>query len=301
MLTCEAYLAEVGTGTLELTEQHLTFYVKKGFLTKRTEKAREISITDIMTLTRTDHGVEIAWRGIEVLTDTFVISDSKLLSEVYEAIAKSLEQYKRVEAKKADAKKTRDELAKVLRASLKAVNTLFDLLMCLNGRVDWSKAETLFKSLQENSDEAKKTSALAPAFESGELGSAIEDRLPEEALKASYNILQEIHESFEQLSATKDDFMKELHPNYVDTLEVIEACYVLNDIALGMTVADEKAKEEIDVYIQMVEDLTRKANLKAGANQARSPVDKMIVEGTSDNSITESRRGFEEQIEKLLS
>jgi hypothetical protein len=301
MLTCEAYLAEVGTGTLELTEQHLTFYVKKGFITKRTEKAREISITDIMTLAQKDQGVEITWRGIEILTDTFVINDSKLLSEVYEAIAKSLEQYREAEAKKADAKRTRDELAKTLLASLKVVNTLFDLLMSLNGRVGWPKVETLFKNFQEDSDEVKKTSALAPAFGSDELGSAIEDRLPEEALKAAYNILQEIHESFEQLTATKDDFMKELHPNYVDALEVIEACYILNDIALGMTVADEKVKEEIDVFVQMLEDLAKKANPKADLSRVRIVADKLVAEGANENRIMESRREFEEQIEELLS
>jgi predicted DNA-binding protein YlxM (UPF0122 family) len=301
MLTCQAYLAEVGTGTLELTDQNLTFYVKKGFINKRTEKAREISITDILTLARTDEGVEITWRGVETLTDTFVIHDPRQLSDVYQTIAKSLDQYKKTEAKKAEAKRTRDELANTLRASLKAVNGLFDILMSLNGRVDWLKVETLFKNLQQDSDEAKKTSKLTPTFESEELGSAIENRLPEDALKTAYNILQETHEFFHSLATTKDDYMKELHPNYVDALEVIEACYILNDIALGMTVADEKIKEEIGTLVQKLEDLAKKANLKADPNQAKSLADKIIASATDDNRIVESRRAFEEQISKLLS
>ena len=145
-----------------------------------------------------------------------------------------------------------------------------------------------------------KASTEKVTFKLDELGSAIGNRSPEEAVKEAYSIVREIYEFFSQLASVKDKFLIELHPNYSDVFQVIQACYVLNDIALAVTVADEKVEEEISTLVATLDNLANKTNLKTDANAVRSAINKLVTEGKTRKAIDESRRKFEEHIEELL-
>ncbi len=300
MVTCEATLEEVGEGTLELTEQYLIFYVKKGFFTKHDEVVREINIADIKSLKQTEGTMEVTWKGVETFTDTFVIDNAELLAAIYKSATKSLEKHRETVKKKADAEQKRDKLAATLTITIKAINTLFDMLISLNGKVIWPHVENLQETFEKDFDKVKKTSTEKVTFKLDELGSAIENRSPEEAVKEAYSILKEIHEFFSKLASVKDKFLEELHPNYSDAFQVVQACYVLNDIALAVTVADEKVEEEITTLVATLENLANKTNLKTDANAVRSAINKLVTEGKTRKAIDESRRKFEEHIEGLL-
>jgi hypothetical protein len=305
--TCEAILAGFGTGTLEFNEQeqYLKFSVMKGIFSKRPEIVRDVRIEDIKSLERSGNQVEVTWIGEKTFSDVFIVNDSEILSRIYESMRKSLDEREKADKRKVEARQKRDNLAKTLDIMINAINALFDILVCFNGRVNWSHIEDLLKTLREDFDEVRSTSVkeLRPAMDGviEELSSAIEGRLPVEGIRIAYVILRKIHEFFEQLASTKDEFLKDLHPNYSDAAQLIEVCYVLNDIALGITVKDEKAKEEIGTFAVMLEDLAKKTNLRIDANMARSIVSELATETVNEKGIAESRKRFEEQIRVLLS
>lgn len=301
MISCEASLEGVGVGTLELTDEQLIFYVEKGFFTKRREVVREINLIDIRHVKRDENEIEITWKGIETFTDVFSVNDPESLSRIYESISKSLEKHRKTAEKKAQAKQKRDEIAKTLNAVIKVINSLFDMLISFDGRINWSRVDNLLKRIEERFNEVKETSKEAESlFKSDKLRSAIENRSPEKAIKEAYDILQKTYGFFRELTSVKDKFLRELHPNYNDAAQIIEACYVLNDVILGVTVADEKVKEEVALLIGLLETLAKNADLKEDVNAFQSVVEKMLTEEKNEKNVTKCREEFEEQIKELL-
>jgi hypothetical protein len=306
MTTCEAILAGSGTGTLELNEQeqYLKFSVMKGIISKHPETVRDIRLEDIKNVKRSGNQMEISWKGEKTFLDVFIIKDPESLSRIYESIRKSLDEREKTDKRKVEARQKRDNLAKTLDIMINATNALFDILVCFNGRVNWSHAENLLKTLQEDFDKLRNVSVkdLRPATDdvTEELGSAIEGRSPVEGIKIASMILRKIHEFFKNLTSNKNELPQDLHPNYDDAMQVIEAYYILNDIALGIIVKDEKAKEKIDVFAAMLEDLGKKTNLEIDIDKARGIVGELATSAVNEASIEESRRRFVEQIQALL-
>lgn len=307
MITCEAILAGSGEGTLELNEQgeYLRFSVMKGVFSKHPEIVRDIQINDIKSLKQSGKQMEVSWKGERTFLDVFIVNNPESLSRIHESIMRILDKKKKTEKEKADAKQKRDDLAKNLHIIIDVVNTLFDILISLNGRVDWPRIEDMLKTLKGDFEEVKNTSVkelfIVTDDVTDELGSAIGGRSPVEGIKIVCIILQKMHEFFRQLTSTKDEFLKDLHPNYSDAMQVIETYYVLNDIALGITVKDEKAKEKIDVFAVMLEDLGKKTSLGIDIDKARGIINELVTSAVDKRIIEESRRKFEAQIQSLLS
>jgi predicted RecB family nuclease len=140
----KASLRNLGSGMLELVDNTIKFHIEKGHLKKRKEVAREIPMTDVESISRTGNEFNITWKGV---TDTFVVEETELVESMYEMMVKALKEQRKMLEDREAAKQKRNELAKILSVAIEIVDSLFDVLRSLQGRVDWNHMESLKRNV----------------------------------------------------------------------------------------------------------------------------------------------------------
>jgi hypothetical protein len=292
----KARLRNFGNGSLELVDNTIKFYTETGRFRKRREIAREIPITDIDSVERVGNDFSITWKGV---TDIFVIEETELFGPIYERITEALKgQRKSVEDKEA-ANQKRNELIKMLGVTIEMVNSLFDVLRSLHGRVDFNLVEGYFKRSEESfrSLTGQKTGTITLDF--AKLSSAVKERRPEEISKETYSILRALYEYFSGL-ASKNEPLEQIHPNYHDAKTIVQAHYTLNDVILGTIVGDEEVGKESNELVIMLDDLSKATNLKIDVDAIRNIIDKLGTEKGKESVIQESRAIFRQQLKELI-
>ena len=292
----EASHRSLGSGTLELIDNSIKFYIKKGYFKKRKEIAKEIPMTDIESIKRVGNEFSITWKGI---TDIFVIEKSELFGTMYETITETLKEQRKVLEDKEAAKQKRNELTKILSVAIEIVNSLFDVLRSLQGRVDWNRMESYLKRSEENvrSFTSQKIGTINLDFT--KLSLAIKEHLPEEISKETYSILRSLNEYFSGLTS-KNESLEQIHPNYHDAKTTILAYYTLNDIILGTIVGDEETGKEINELVRMLDDLSRGTDLKINVDAIKDILNKLSMEKGKESVTEESRAVFRQQLKELI-
>jgi hypothetical protein len=292
----KARLRNFGNGTLELVDNTIKFYTESGRFRKRREIAREIPITDIDSVERVGNDFSITWKGV---TDIFVIEETELFEPIYERITEALKgQRKSVEDKEA-ANQKRNELIKMLGVTMEMVNSLFDVLRSLHGRVDFNLVEGYFKNSEESfrSLTDQKTGTITLDF--AKLSSAVKERRPEEISKETYSILRALYEYFNGVTS-KNEPLEQIHPNYHDAKTIVQAHYTLNDVIFGTIVGDEEVGKESNELVIMLDDLSKATNLKIDVDAIRNIIDKLGTEKGKESVIQESRAIFRQQLKELI-
>jgi hypothetical protein len=294
--TAKARLRNLGNGMLELTDNTIKFHMEKGYFKKRKEIAREIPTTDIESINRVGNELSITWKGV---TDRFVIEKAESVGTIYERITEALkEQRKKLEDKEA-AKQKRNELTKILSVAIEIVDSLFDVLRSLQGRVDWNRVEGYLKRSKENVRSLAGQQIGTINLDFTKLSLAIKERLPEETSKETYSILKSLYEYFSGLTS-KNESLEQIHPNYHDAKTTILAYYTLNDIILGTIVGDEEIGKESDELVMMLDDLSKGTDLKINADAIKDAINKLGMEKGKESVIAESRAVFRQQLKELI-
>jgi hypothetical protein len=294
--SAKASLRNLGSGRLEFIGNTVRFHMEKGYFKKRKKIAREIPLTEIESIERVGNELSITWKGV---TDIFVIEETELVGMIHERITEALnEQEKMLEDEEA-AKQRRNELAKILSGAIEIVNSLFDVLRSLQGRVDWNRVEGYLKRSEENvrSFTGQKIGTINLDFT--KLSLAVKEHLPEEISKETYSILISLHNYFSGLSS-ESEFLEQIHPNYYDIKTTILAYYILNDIALGTIVGDEEIGKEINELVMVLDDLSKETDLKIDFDAIKDAMNKMVMEKGKESTIEESRSVFRQQLKELL-
>ena len=292
----KASLRNLGSGTLELIDNTIKFHIEKGYFKKRKEIAREIPMTDIESINRVGNEFSITWKGV---TDIFVIEETELVGTIYERINEALKEQRKMLEDKEAAKQKRNELAKTLSVAMEIVDSLFDVLRSLHGRVDWNRVEGYLKRSEENvrSFTGQKIGTINLEFT--KLSLAIKEHLPEEISKETYSILRVLYEYFSGLTS-KNEFLEEIHPNYHDAKTTILAHYTLNDIILGTIVGDEEIGKESNELVMMLDDLSKGTDLKINVDAIKDIINKLGMEKGKESVIEESRAVFRQQLKELI-
>ncbi|MDH5375388.1 MAG: hypothetical protein OEW95_06200 [Candidatus Bathyarchaeota archaeon] len=292
----KASLRNLGSGTLELIDNNITFHIEKGYFKKRKEVAREIPMTEIESISQAGNEFNITWKGV---TDTFVMEETELVGSMYERMTRALKEQRKMLEDKEAAKQKRNELAKILGVTTGIVDSLFDVLRSLQGRVDWNRVESYLTRSEENvrSFTGQKIGTIKLDF--AKLSLAIKEHLPEEISKETYGILRSLYEYFGGLTST-NEFLDQIHPNYQDAKITILAHYTLNDIILGTIVGDEEIEKEGDELVMMVDDLSKRTDLKINVEAIKDVIHKLGMEKGKENVIEESRAVFRQQLKGLI-
>jgi hypothetical protein len=292
----KARLRNLGSGTLEFTDNTIKFRMEKGRLKKRKEIAREIPIADIENIERVGNEFSITWKGV---TETFVTEKAELVGTIYEKVTEALKEKRKMLEDKEAAKQKRNEIAKILSVAIEIVDSLFDVLRSLQGRVDWNRVEGYLKRSEENvrSFAGQKIGTINLEFT--KLSLAVKERLPEEISKETYSILRSLYEYFSGLTS-KNESLEQIHPNFHDAKTTILAYYTLNDIILGTIVGDEEIGKESNELVTMLDDLSKGTDLKINVEAIKDIINKLGMEKGEESVIEESRAVFRQQLKELI-
>jgi hypothetical protein len=293
--TAKARLRNLGDGTLELIGNTLKFHIEKGRLKKQKELAKEIPMADIESIERIENELSITWKGV---TDRFVIEKAELAGTIYEKITEALGAQRKTLEDKEAPKQKRNELAPILSSAIKIVDSLFDILRSLQGRVDWNRVEGYLKRSKENARSfADQKGTVNLDF--AKLSSAIKEHLPEEISKEAYSILRSLYEYFNGLTS-QNEVLEPIHPSYHDAKTTILAYYTLNDIILGTIVGDEEIGKESNELAMMLDDLSKGTGLKINVDAIKDVINKLGVAQEKESVIEESRAVFVQQLKELV-
>ena len=289
--TVKAQLIGLGNGTLEFIDNTLRFHWEKGYIRKQKKIVREIPITDIESMNRTENEFSVSWKGV---TDLFIIEESELAGSIFEIIPQISREQKRMYEEKELAKQTRNKLIKTLSVAMETLDSLFDILVSLHGWIDWPHLEYLLNRSEEKARNFDPNVDLIH-LDFAKLRLVIKAHLLEETSKETYGILKYLHDYFNRLT-TENKFLRQLHPNFHDTKTTILAYYLLNDIMLGKMVGDVVEKE-IKTLVTMLETLSSITGSKINIETIKNSIDQVDFDNEKEKAIKEIRMVFRDQLE----
>ena len=292
----KASLRNLGNGTLEFIDNTIRFHMEKGRFKKRRKIAREIPVTKIEGIERVGNELSIMWRGV---TDIFVIDETELGGMICERITEALNEQRRMLEDEEASKQKRKELTNMLSVAMEIVDSLFDVLRSLHGRVDWNRVEGYLKRSEENARSLTGRKIGTIELDFTKLSLAIKERLPAEISKETYSLLRLLYDYFSGL-ASKNEFLEQVHPNYHDAKTTILAHYLLNDIILGTIVGDEELGKESNELVMMLDDLSKATGLKINVDAINGVLNKLVMEKGKESIIEESRALFRQQLKELI-
>jgi hypothetical protein len=288
-----AHLLSLGNGKLELIDNTLSFQLEKGYIRKRTKTVREIPMTDIKSMNRTGNELIITWKKV---TDLYLIEEKELAGSIFEMIPQtSIEQRRMFENKEA-VKQKRNDLIDILNETMETVDPLFDILISLNGWINWKRVERFLKHSQERKRaiHLKDQNIGITVLDFTKLSSAIKEHQREEITKETYNILRLLYDYIIALAST-NEFPEPIHPNYYDAKTTIQAYYLLNGIILGIIVGD-RVEKEINALVAILENLSNKSGLRINIDALKDTIDKVDAEPEKESAIEENRTLFRKQL-----
>jgi len=288
----KAHLIGGGSGTLGFIDNTIKFHIEKGRIRKQQEQLREIPMSDIDAITRVGNELSITWRGT---MDIFVIENTEFFGSIFEKIANTFEEEKKLSEEKKIVKQQSNDDNKIVYITMEIIDPLFDILRSLHGWVDWNRIENLLKKSAKESQELTDQKINGLELDFSKLTIAIEERTQEETSKESLNLLKLLYDYFVGKDS-EDETLKEIHPNFHDAKTTIQAYYLLNDIILGVIVGDRVEKETNSLMV-MLEDLSMNTYLEININALKDSIDKMGADQEKVSVIEENKAVFRKQLE----
>jgi hypothetical protein len=284
-------------GTLELSGDTIKFHPDKERFKKQKEIAKEIPLADVENIDRMANEISITWKGV---TETFVMQKAELAITIYERITAALdEQRKMLEDNEAAKQKQKEVTKKLLSIAIEIVDSLFDVLRSLQGRVDLNRLEGYLERSEENIRGFTDLNIGTINLDLTKLSLAIKEHLLEETSKEIIILLRSLYEYFSGLTSQNEIF-EQTHPNYQDAKTTIIAYYTLNDIILGTIVGDKEVGKERNELVMMLDDLSKGTDLKINVDAIKDVINKLGMEKGKESVIEESRAVFRQQLKELI-
>jgi hypothetical protein len=115
----------------------------------------------------------------------------------------------------------------------------------------------------------------------------------------TYNVLRALYDHFDGRAPSAED-SEQFHPNRRDAKLVMQAVYLLNDMALG--VGDEAVGKEGAELLKMLEDLAKLSDSKIDVNAVKTALDKLSLETEKQRLVAEEiMPTLQQQLKKLIS
>jgi hypothetical protein len=226
-----------------------------------------------------------------------VTSNGKTISANLQTVTKPFKSYQRLIEANEKTVFRKEDLLKVINASIEIVDLSFDILIGLrNKRIDWQLLEGYSKELGDTfSFSGQSMPFLNLSFL--EILSAVNNRNPNEISKETFLILTAISKYFDALNL--DDDVKDISPNYLLAKAIIMSYYELNDLLLGKVVNDKVDKREQRQLEGTIQILVNGTDFNINLEAFMSNIEKMIPENDLQSFIEGNREIFKEQF-KLI-
>jgi hypothetical protein len=285
----------IAVSEYELSNDTLTFFIVKGLFSKRRFQVKQIPIYEITSIESSGNELSVTCNGV---TDQFFCKNGfELFRELQEKTLsmlderkKNLELERRVNLRKAD-------LISAINASMDMVDLTFDILMGLNfKRINWKHLEAYSINLKENLNLQLQT--MDPIkLDFSKIACAIKLEDPRETSKEIYLVLKSIHEYFESFKTEFD--LKETHPNFQDTKNIIIAYYILNDLLLGKVEDEKDNKKEIHQLESILQLLANNTTFAVDIEALTTIINMAIPENNQESFTDDTRKIFRQQLARL--
>jgi hypothetical protein len=289
-LTVKGRLINFGDGVLEFTENGIKFYVKTGRFRKRRKIVREIPLADVESVERQGNDLSIVWKDT---TDMFVVEQPSQVEPVHERITAALKA-------RARASQQQNELAQMTANAMETADSLFDILKNLHGRVDWKLVEISYKQSEENVARLANQSVVSVCLDVKPLSVTVQNHRPKETAEKVYDVLRALHDHFDGMASSVEN-SEQFHPNRRDAKLVMQAVYVLNDMALGAVVGDEAVEKEGAELLNVLNDLSKLPGSKIDVNAVKTAIDKLCAEKEKQRLVVEEIMPMlQQQLKELI-
>ena len=288
-------LKGIGKGTLQLlSEETLSFNPKQKRFSKSAEGAKQISLIQVENLNLKGNQISLQSNG---QTDIFAFH-KKIAPTAYASIRGAWDKQKKILEKTA-AVPEQMQLEKTFMALANTVNPLFDILLHLNGEIDWKSIEGCVATCQELTSAASEPTSPNANLNLAILSAAVAQRKPDLIAGETRLILHSIYGQAVGLHS-ENEFFEEYHPNYGDLKKAVVAYYTFNDIILGEAVGDSGTVAEKVKLVAIIGQLSSGAGVAAGQDPfAADPFVGLENFGNSA-SVAKSRSLFVAQLAETL-
>jgi hypothetical protein len=294
---------------LEFADGTLKFYVERGRFRKTSELVREVPITDVEAAAVAGKEFSVTWKGV---ADVFDVETAESAEAICDEVNASLEKtaetaelaepVKAAEAEVAEKKAPRQEpiaLGKVVGVALNVIDSLFDVLRSLQGRVDWKRVEDALKRSEEGAGALAGEAGMVMSLDFGGLSSAVKLRRAREVSKEAFGVLKSLFGHFAGLTVTDEGLVK-THLSVEGARRAVLASYLLNDIILGVVVGDAEVVKECDEFAAVLEELPKGTGVKMDVDAVNAIVNRLVVEKAGETVVEESRALFQKQLDGLI-
>ena len=291
--TSKAYLRNFGKGQIECLEGTLKFYSAKGGLLKRGELVKTIPLTEIASVTLENNELAVEWNDI---TERFIVEDASVAQSIFEKTNQLLKLRdeltpEQVVISQSEKEASRKETGKV-DETLAVVDSMFDILLSLHGRVDWTRLSGHLTHFIE----ALKNVHEQPAFADLDLfrlSLAVNDHDVELVRSECLRLLESVYCNFEEKSSTGEPQQSLNSLNHEPT---VLSYFLLNDIVLGSVVGDEKIGDEVNQFTSLLDSLSKKEGIQISVNEILRSVNRLVAEHGKKSFVEEARRVFKSQL-----
>jgi hypothetical protein len=334
MTTAKASLRDRGSGRLEFSDNTLRFYVERGRFKKTSDMVREIPLADVENAVAVDKEFSVTWKGVADVFDVESAESAKALCDEVNAARMqpqavveeaAVEPAKPVEEMAAEVKAAlREEvgeaeeaeqveeapqqqiqepvklfaLGRMVGVALDVADSLFDVLRCLQGRVDWNRVENALHSAEGSAEGFAGEEFFTLSLDFAGISSALKLRRASEVGKETFEVLKSMFEYFKGLNVPFERLQK-MHPNCEDAWKLVLASYLLNDTALGVVVGDCEVAKESDKLAGVLEELAKDTSVEIDVVVVKTAVSRLIAEKAAESAVAESRALLRKQLEEL--
>jgi hypothetical protein len=290
-------LRNFGDGVLEFTENGIKFCAETGRFRKQRKLVREIPLADVESVERQGNDLSIVWKDA---TDTFVVEQPSQVEPIHERIAAALKERKKEQESKETLSQQGNLLAQLTSNAMEAADSLFGIVKSLHGRVDWKLVEISYKQSEENVARLANQTVNSVCLDVKPLSIAVQNHRPKEISEKVYDVLRALHDHFDGMSSSAED-TEQFHPNRRDAKLVMQAVYVLNDMALGAVVGDEAVEKEGAELLKVLDDLSKLPCSKIDVTAVKTAMDKLCGEKEKQRLVVEEIMPMlQQQLKELI-
>jgi hypothetical protein len=296
----KAYLRGVGKGKIKFVDESIKFYTEKGTIRKERQLAKQIPLEKIDDVTFQKGELKVTAQDS---TETFVIKDRLyakiLVGKIEQAISKRGPSFQSAEPSAASAtsptsaafdlefgvqKPIPKDYQKTLAVALSVVDSLFDILMCLQGRVDWATIGKNAKSCEKDFPKVADRVTLETAtLDLSLLVSAATEHNVELTSDEVSRLLESLYTSFYSPES-----------KFPLSNKAVAPYFVLNDIVLGMVVSDPAIGEELSQLKTLLADLSSGTGMSVG--EVAEAANRIVNERVKEPYTEQARALYRQQL-----
>jgi hypothetical protein len=295
--SAKVYLRNFGKGQLEYSDNALSLYTKKGVFSDRKKIAKSILLVDVENVSLEKNELAVTYKGV---TERFVFEDVTLAQQFLEKTNDFVKLREKTLEEQVVVSQVKAELAGNISYELPVVDSLFDVLRSLHGRIDWNRIMSYLERSEKDHKAIVDGKNNFVNLDFSSLSSAINEHDVGLISKEGLRLLEAIYNSLEN-AATANEASVQFEGSNLTPEAALKSYYVLNDLILASTVGDEDVGPEISYLTVLLGYFSKETGTSTNSDEILNLVNKLVAEHANELLIEEVRKTFKKQLKVAAS